>query len=151
MPMRSTSYSTAQTYVTCCLSERQSTYLPRAARLLNITTKEVQDARIISVQEIAKRYHGSVVLKGANSLVVTYKGKVWQNKTGNHGMSSAGMGDVLSGIIAAFIAQGMTVDNALLLAVHLHGATGDAFSEEIVGIHITATENIEWTRRLLKQ
>jgi len=122
-----------------------------AGRLLNISTKEVQAERISSAQDIAQCYHGSVVLKGSGSLVVTRDGKAWQNKTGNPSMSSAGMGDVLSGIIAAFVAQGMAADNALLLAVHLHGAAGDVFAEETASISMTATENIEWVRKLLNQ
>jgi NAD(P)H-hydrate repair Nnr-like enzyme with NAD(P)H-hydrate dehydratase domain len=73
------------------------------------------------------------------------------NNTGNPGMSSAGMGDVLTGMIAAFIAQGLTADNAMLLAVHLHGAAGDALAEQDAGIGMTATEVAEWARYLLNK
>jgi NAD(P)H-hydrate repair Nnr-like enzyme with NAD(P)H-hydrate dehydratase domain len=92
-----------------------------------------------------------VVLKGADSLCVTRTGKMFINKTGNPGMSSAGMGDVLTGMIAAFIAQGMPADDALLLAVHLHGAAGDALAEQQATIGMTATEVTEWARWLLNQ
>jgi hydroxyethylthiazole kinase-like uncharacterized protein yjeF len=122
-----------------------------AARLLHIKTEEVQDARVASVLDIAKRYHGSVVLKGADSLIASADGKVYVNKTGNPGMSSAGMGDVLSGMIAAFIAQGLTGDEALLLAVHLHGAAGDALAEQVATIGMSATEVTEWARWLLNR
>lgn len=122
-----------------------------AARLLHKKTEEVQEARVASVLDIAKRYHGSVVLKGADSLIASADGKVFVNKTGNPGMSSAGMGDVLSGMIAAFVAQGLTGDEALLLAVHLHGAAGDALAEQVATIGMSATEVTEWARWLLNQ
>lgn len=122
-----------------------------AARLLNCSTDEVQSDRQSAVLELAKRLRCSVVLKGANSLIATSDGRLLLNKTGNPGMSSAGMGDALSGIIAAFIAQGMTADDALILAVYLHGAAGDALAEQVASIGMNATEVIEWSRWLLNQ
>ncbi|MDP2805089.1 MAG: NAD(P)H-hydrate dehydratase, partial [Gallionellaceae bacterium] len=73
------------------------------------------------------------------------------NKTGNPGMSSAGMGDVLTGMIAAFIAQDLSADEALLLAVHLHGAAGDALAAQQATIGMSATEVTEWARYLINQ
>jgi hydroxyethylthiazole kinase-like uncharacterized protein yjeF len=122
-----------------------------AARLLGCNTEEVQAARSEAAQELAKRLQSAVVLKGAHSLCVTRHGKIYVNKTGNPGMSSPGMGDVLTGIVAAFIAQGLDVDQALLLAVHLHGAAGDAMAKQKVTIGMTATEVTEWARWLLNQ
>ena len=122
-----------------------------AARLLGISSDEVQAARTESVIELAKRLRCSVVLKGANSLLVSRYGKVYINKTGNPGMSSAGMGDVLSGMLAAFIGQGMSTDDALRLAVHLHGAAGDALAEQVATIGMSASEVTEWARWLLNQ
>ena len=111
----------------------------------------MQAARAEAAQELATRFHSAVVLKGAHSLCVTRNGKIYVNKTGNPGMSSPGMGDVLTGMIAAFIAQGLNVDQALLLAVHLHGAAGDAMAKQKVTIGMTATEVTEWARWLLNQ
>jgi hydroxyethylthiazole kinase-like uncharacterized protein yjeF len=122
-----------------------------ASRLLGRSTEEVQADRPAAVLELAKRLRCSVVLKGANSLIVTGDGALLLNKTGNPGMSSAGMGDALSGIIAAFIAQGMSADDALVLAVYLHGAAGDALAEQVASIGMNATEVIEWSRWLLNQ
>ncbi|CAH1207420.1 ADP-dependent (S)-NAD(P)H-hydrate dehydratase [Candidatus Nitrotoga sp. BS] len=122
-----------------------------AARLLGCTTEEVQAARSEAVQELAKRFHSTVVLKGAHSLCVTRNGKIYVNKIGNPGMSSPGMGDVLTGMIAAFIAQGLDVDQALLLAVHLHGAAGDAMAKQKITIGMTATEVTESARWLINQ
>jgi hydroxyethylthiazole kinase-like uncharacterized protein yjeF len=121
------------------------------ARLLGMTTAEVQAARTESAQRLAEKLHCSVVLKGADSVCVTRDGKTYLNKTGNPGMSAPGMGDVLTGMIAAFIAQGLDADRALLLAVHLHGAAGDALAEKGVAVGMTATELTEWARWLINQ
>lgn len=122
-----------------------------AARLLGIEIAEVQSDRVAAVQKLAQKFAATVVLKGADSLVATRDGKLYVNKTGNPGMSSAGMGDVLTGMVAAFIAQGMGADDALLLAVHLHGAAGDALAEQVATIGMSATEVTEWARWLLNQ
>jgi NAD(P)H-hydrate repair Nnr-like enzyme with NAD(P)H-hydrate dehydratase domain len=61
------------------------------------------------------------------------------------------MGDVLTGMLAAFIAQGLSTDDAMLLAVYLHGAAGDALAEQGVTIGMTASDIIEWSRWLLNK
>ena len=122
-----------------------------AAHLLACSTEEVQKDRAAAVRELARRLGGSVVLKGAGSLCVTSDGKLHINHTGNPGMSSAGMGDVLSGIIASLIAQGLSVDEALLLGVHLHGAAGDELAHQQATLGMNATEVIEWARWLLNR
>jgi hydroxyethylthiazole kinase-like uncharacterized protein yjeF len=122
-----------------------------AAHLLACDTEEIQADRVAAVKNIAQTFHCSVVLKGADSLCATRDGKLFVNKTGNPGMSSAGMGDVLTGMIAAFIAQGMTADHAMLLAVHLHGAAGDALAEQGIVIGMAASDVTEWARWLLNQ
>jgi hydroxyethylthiazole kinase-like uncharacterized protein yjeF len=137
------------------LSRKAATVLTphpgEAARLLACEIGEVQAGRVAAVHQLAQKFGCSVVLKGASSLCATRDGKLFVNQTGNPGMSSAGMGDVLTGMIAAFIAQGMTADDALLLAVHLHGAAGDALAEQQATIGMTATEVTEWARWLLNR
>lgn len=120
-----------------------------AARLLGCTAQQMQADRLAAARELAQKFGCSVVLKGAGSLCATRDGKLFVNNTGNPGMSSAGMGDVLTGMIAAFIAQGMSADDALQLAVHLHGAAGDALAEQHAGIGMTASELTDWARYLL--
>lgn len=122
-----------------------------AARLLGISVAEVQSARPERALQLAQLMNCSVVLKGADSLCVMADGKIWLNKTGNPGMSGPGMGDVLSGMLAAFIAQGLSTDQALLLAVHLHGAAGDALAQQQASIGMSASEITEWARWLLNQ
>lgn len=122
-----------------------------AARLLACSTEDIQKDRAGSASHLVKRLSASVVLKGAGSLIATRDGKLYLNQTGNPGMSAAGMGDVLSGMIAAFIAQGLTSDEASLLAVHLHGAAGDELAKQQATIGMSATEVTEWARWLLNQ
>jgi len=122
-----------------------------AARLLGTGTGEVQKARSQAAQRLARELNCSVALKGAETLCVTREGMTVVNRTGNPGMSAPGMGDVLTGMIAAFVAQGLDADQALLLAVHLHGAAGDALAEHGVGAGMTASEVTDWARWLLNQ
>ncbi|BAN35286.1 carbohydrate kinase [Sulfuricella denitrificans skB26] len=123
-----------------------------AARLLSSTTHDIQQERVHSATLIAQRLNCLVVLKGAGSICATPKGEWFVNPTGNPGMSSAGMGDVLSGMIAALIAQRLTPQSALLLAVYLHGAAADDWVEQGVGpIGLTATEVADAARMLLNR
>jgi len=137
------------------LSRKDATVLTphpgEAARLLDCGIGVIQADRIAAVQQLAQKFACSVVLKGASSLCATRDGKLFINNTGNPGMSSAGMGDALTGMIAAFIAQGMSADDALLLAVYLHGAAGDALAQQKLTVGMTATEVIERARWLLNQ
>lgn len=122
-----------------------------AARLLGCETGEIQADRPAAALALSRKLNAGVVLKGAGSLCATRDGKLHLNQSGNPGMSSAGMGDVLSGMIAAFIAQGLDADQALLLGVHLHGAAGDALAQQQARIGMSATEVTEWARWLINQ
>jgi len=95
-----------------------------AARLLETSTAEVQSDRYAAVRALQNRYGGVAVLKGAGSLICGGE-QVLVSNYGNPGMASGGMGDVLSGVIAALLAQGMTPLQAASLGVCLHGAAGD--------------------------
>lgn len=119
-----------------------------AARLLCCTTTDIQKDRGASVQRLAETFACPVVLKGANSLCAT-RGGIYANGTGNPGMSAPGMGDVLTGIVAALIAQGLGMDDALLLGVHLHGAAGDEMAKSGIRLGMTASEVTDRARALL--
>jgi NAD(P)H-hydrate epimerase len=95
------------------------------ARLLSLTSAEVQENRIDLSQEFSKKYGVIVVLKGAATVVATPAGQIFINPTGNPGMAAAGMGDVLTGVIAAFIAQGLSILDAAVAGAFLHGGAGD--------------------------
>lgn len=122
-----------------------------AARLLGRATAAVQADRAGSARRLAEMLNCAVALKGANTVCVARDGRLLLNQTGNPGMSAPGMGDVLTGMIAAFIAQGMGPDDAMLLGVHLHGAAGDAIAAEGVTVGMTASELTDWARWLLNQ
>ena len=123
-----------------------------AARLLATTTREIQHDRIGSALRLASALNALVVLKGAGSICAAPDGRWHVNTTGNPGMASAGMGDVLTGMIAALLAQGAEPRVALLAAVYLHGAAADrAVSSGAGPAGLTATETIDAARRLLNQ
>jgi len=121
-----------------------------AARLLGEGTREVQADRVTSARTIAQRYRSFVVLKGNGSVIAAPDGKFWINSSGNPGMASAGMGDALSGMIAALCAQGADPLQALLAGTYLHGAAADALVAIGSGpVGITASEVIDQARALL--
>jgi NAD(P)H-hydrate epimerase len=97
-----------------------------AARLLNVTTAEIQADRWLAVRELHKRYGGVVVLKGAGTLICNGVDPVALCDAGNPGMAAGGMGDVLTGIIAGLLAQGLDPWKAAVAGVYLHGRAGDA-------------------------
>jgi len=95
------------------------------ARLLDVSVSQVQEERIASAREAAARSGGVVVLKGHRSLIASPAGEVFVNPTGNPGMASGGMGDVLTGVIGGLIAQGYEALVAALLGTYIHGLAGD--------------------------
>lgn len=96
-----------------------------AARLLDVATVDVERDRFAAVRELARRYGAVVVLKGAGSLIADPDGRIDVCPWGNPGMASGGMGDLLTGIVAALLAQGCTPWRAACLAVGLHARAGD--------------------------
>ncbi|MBS1159846.1 MAG: Protein of unknown function UPF0031:YjeF-related protein, N-terminal [Proteobacteria bacterium] len=120
-----------------------------AARLLECSTPEVQADRLAAAREISQRYHCHVALKGCGSIVCLADGNWWINTTGNPGMATAGMGDVLTGLVSALLAQHWPAPEALLAGVHLHGAAADQLVASGIGpIGLTAGEVIDAARRL---
>jgi hydroxyethylthiazole kinase-like uncharacterized protein yjeF len=121
-----------------------------AARLLAITTSQVQDDRIGAALKLASTLSSLVVLKGAGSVCAAPAGDWHINTSGNPGMASAGMGDVLTGMIAALLAQGVEARSALLAAVYLHGAAADqAVANGMGPAGLTASETIDRARFLV--
>ncbi len=98
------------------------------ARLCGVSPAEVQKDRIGLARHLATSYHVHVVLKGARTVMAHPDGRVYVNLTGNPGMASGGMGDVLTGVIAGFLVQGYAPEDAVHLGVFLHGAAADHLS-----------------------
>ena len=99
-----------------------------AATLLGCSIAEIEEDRFSAVRNLQHSYGGVVVLKGAGTLICNDK-KVYVANVGNPGMASGGMGDVLSGIIAGLLAQGLDPLQASILGVLIHGLAGDAAAE----------------------
>ena len=100
-----------------------------AAALLGSTAAEVQADRQAALTGLEDIYGGVVVLKGAGSLVSSDSGPPWICTSGNPGMAAPGMGDVLAGIIAALLAQGLAVEQAAATGVEIHARAGDKAAE----------------------
>jgi hydroxyethylthiazole kinase-like uncharacterized protein yjeF len=96
-----------------------------AARLLDLQANDIQQDRIRMAQELAHRYRAWIALKGCGSVIANHEGQWHINTTGNPGLSSAGSGDVLTGLVAALIGQNWPPGEALLAACHLHGQAAD--------------------------
>ena len=96
-----------------------------AGRLLRQSTAEIQADRFAAVTAINQQYGGIVVLKGAGTIINTANRVLSVCKNGNPGMATAGMGDVLSGVIAGLIAQGMPIAEAVVAGVCVHASAGD--------------------------
>ncbi len=120
-----------------------------AATLLGKTIAEVQEDRMRSAEQLRKKTGAIVVLKGASTIVATEEGS-FINPTGNPGMASAGMGDVLAGVVGGLMAQGMAVVDASVVGVYLHGMAGDIAAERTGEAGLVATDLIEESALLIK-
>ena len=125
--------------------ERDVIITPHAgemARLIGSSVEEVQSNRIDVATDFATTHRVYVVLKGHRTLIATPDGHVFINPTGNAGMATGGTGDVLTGMIAAWVAQLLDAEAACRLAVFLHGAAGDLAEAEEGQVAMTATDVI---------
>ena len=95
------------------------------SRLLGTTSTEVQKNRLSVCRTFSTEHACYLVLKGYRTLISDPEGNIWVNPTGNPGMATAGSGDVLTGILSGFVAQGLPILHAILLGVYLHGLAAD--------------------------
>ena len=123
-----------------------------AARLLATSMDKIQHDRIATARTLSSRFNAAVVLKGNGSICALKNADWYLNTSGNPGMATAGMGDVLTGIIASLTAQGCDPDLALLAGVHLHGLAADRLVAAGIGpAGLTASEVIDAGRKLLNE
>ena len=123
-----------------------------AAQLLQTPPREVQKNRIAAAVAIARRYRCVVILKGCGSVIATPHGHWAINPTGHGGMASGGMGDTLTGILVALLAQGWPCVAAAAFAAYLHGrAAEDAAQMEVGPVGLTASETAAAARRLFNR
>lgn len=145
----------AQTHLANKLQQRNAPtiltpHAAEAARLLKSDTATIQKDRMAAALKLASTFNCYIVLKGTGSICATPDGQRFINTSGNPGLSSAGTGDVLSGMMGALLSQGLEARDALLLAVYIHGAAADTLLQQNDGpLGMTASEIINPARRLL--
>jgi hydroxyethylthiazole kinase-like uncharacterized protein yjeF len=121
------------------------------ARLIGTTTKKVQEDRIGVAKAFAATYSSIVVLKGNRTVVATPDERIYINPTGNPGMASGGVGDILTGIIGGLMAQGLSPVDAALWGVYLHGMAGDLAVQTIGEISLIAGDIIDHIPRAITE
>jgi NAD(P)H-hydrate epimerase len=121
------------------------------ARILGTDTASINADRIGAARTAARATNCVVVLKGHQTLVAELDDHVWVNPTGNPGMASGGMGDVLSGILVAFLARDTDPLDAACAAVYLHGLAGDLLAEEYGDTGLTAMDLAERIPRAIQK
>ena len=119
-------------------------HLGEMSRLAGRSIEEVADDPIGTATDFAYRYQITVALKSVPVTVASPQGQIWLNSTGNAGMATAGSGDVLTGVIAGLMAQGLPATDAAVTGVYLHGLAGD-LAAEILGQHsLMATDILNY-------
>jgi NAD(P)H-hydrate epimerase len=124
-------------------------HLGEMSRLCGVTTAALESRRIDAAREWAQRWRSVVVLKGAPTVTASPEGEATVNPTGNPGMATAGTGDVLTGAIAALLAQGLAPYDAARLAVYAHGLAGDLAVSERGQYGLSAGDVLEALPRAL--
>ncbi len=113
------------------------------ARITGLTTEEIQRNRVAVAAQWAEKLNSVVLLKGARTVIAAPDGRVWINSSGASGMASAGMGDVLTGVIAALVAQGMEPFAAAALGAYLHGRAAELCAQEFGSVGYLAGDVME--------
>ena len=123
-----------------------------AGRLLQKSSAIVQNNRVETAKTISQKFNAICLLKGAGSIISDINGDWYINVSGNPGMATSGMGDVLSGIIGALLSQGATGILATLAGARLHGIAADNLTARGVGpIGLTASETIDESRKVINE
>ena len=133
---------------TACLHKAKTRHIltphpGEMARLTGISTQEIQSDRITFSRHFSQSHHVILVLKGEKTIIAHPDGRVAVNPTGNSGMASGGMGDVLTGMIAGIIAQGIEPEKAVETAVYVHGLASDILQRKMGRIGFLASDVIK--------
>lgn len=113
------------------------------ARLTGRPKIEIEKSRRQAARNFARQYGCTLLLKGPQTVVAHADGRVYVNTTGNPGMATAGSGDVLTGMIAAFVAQGLNGFEAAKWGAYIHGLAGDLAAKKRGRVSLIATDIIE--------
>lgn len=126
-------------------------HLGEFARLVEMHTDAVKDIRVELVREKAQEWGCVIVLKGSPSLIASPNGRVYLNPSGNAGMATGGVGDVLTGHLAALLGMGISAEDAAITGVYLHGLAGDFAGSEKGAYGLSATDIIETLPGIFKE
>jgi hydroxyethylthiazole kinase-like uncharacterized protein yjeF len=121
------------------------------SRLCGLSIDEIQADRLGVARRFAAEWHQTIVLKGAYTVIATTDGHCRVSPFANPGLASAGTGDVLAGVIAGLVAQGLTPFDAASLGVYLHGAAGEAVSNEMGDTGMIASDLLPVLPKIIKQ
>lgn len=121
------------------------------SKLINMDTEEINSNRMFLTTKFSKELNSVLLLKGAATLTGGTDGTLRINPTGNSGMATAGSGDVLSGIIAGFLAQGLNCFDAASLGAFVHGLSGDIASSDKTEYGMTAGDIVEYIPMAIKK
>lgn len=105
-------------------------HLGEMARLCKCDVKTIQGDLIATARTFSDTYHATCILKDCRSVINVWHGMTYLNLSGNHGMATAGSGDVLSGIVGSLLGQGCTVENAAVFGAYIHGLAGNQALQE---------------------
>lgn len=120
------------------------------SRLIDTPLSEIQNDRIKYAKYTAEKFGCCVVLKGYNTVVCTKELEVFVNTSGNSSLAKAGSGDVLTGIISGFAAQGLSIEDSAKLGVYLHGLCGELASNDLTNYSVLATDQIDYIPTAIK-
>jgi len=121
------------------------------ARLINKNVSWIQKNREEVAKKFSRVYNCVTILKGFKTIVANPKGQCFVNDSGNSGMSTAGTGDVLTGMIVSLLAQGIDVYSSSIIAVHLHGVAGDYAAKEKGQISLIAGDLLDKLPQVFKE
>lgn len=121
------------------------------SRLIGVDVEEIQSQRVKWADYASSQLDCIVVLKGKETVISIPNGNTFVNTTGNSALSKGGTGDVLTGMIAGFAAQGMKLEDASLLAVYLHGRAGEIASKKLSEYSVLASDLIEHIPLAIKE
>jgi hydroxyethylthiazole kinase-like uncharacterized protein yjeF len=114
------------------------------AKLMGLSTAQVQDERLNVALACARKYHAYIVLKGSRTIIASPNGQIYLNLKGNSGMATAGSGDVLAGVIGGLLVQGLSPLNACICGVYLHSLAGDLAARDLGETSLMAGDLISY-------
>jgi len=126
---------------------------PHPGEMSRLTGKKkivIEKNRKTTADTFAKKYHCTLLLKGAKTVIASPGKRTYTNTTGNSGMATAGSGDVLTGMIAAFVAQGLPAFEAAKCGAYLHGKAGDFAAGDKTRLSMIATDIMDYIPKAIQ-